>query len=215
MLKTLFFASKTILCLIYLLTEFGQAVRENLARGKRLIVIFRYSRPCYLSIYLVPLDVLYRFCDSTRDETNNAHLQKFNCPTPPPTSRQWTYVIQGRECKGHMRPVRPFWTEIYYMGVIKNQELKWSFVGALTLSNPIYERGYVLISHRASSPGSPPVWILPSPFSHMVWYPRFKIKMKWMSASNRILALFRLSEPRKEPEVDFINLNKTRNVISM
>ena len=36
-----------------------------------------------------------------------------------------------------------------------------------------------------------------------------------MSASNRILALFRLSEPRKEPEVDFINVNKTRNVISM
>ena len=52
---------------MYLLTEFGRSVRENLAQGKRLIVIFRYSRPCYLSICLVPLDVLYRFCDSTRD----------------------------------------------------------------------------------------------------------------------------------------------------
>ena len=52
---------------MYLLTEFGRSVRENLAQGKRLIVIFRYFRPCYLSICLVPLDVLYRFCDSTRD----------------------------------------------------------------------------------------------------------------------------------------------------
>ena len=33
------------------------------------------------------------------------------------------YVIQGREYKGHTRPKRPFRTEIYYMGVVKNREL--------------------------------------------------------------------------------------------
>ena len=169
-----------------------------------------------LFIYLVPLDVLYRFCDSTRDVRLIMPICKnliVQLPRQRPANGlMWFRDVNTKGIRGH---VRPFWTEIYYMGVVKNRELKWSFVGALTLSNPIYERGYVLISHGASSPGSPPIWILPSPSSYMVWYPRFKIKMKWMSASNRILALFRLSEPRKAPEVDFINVNKTRNVISM
>ena len=169
------------LCLMYLLTEFGRSVRENLAQGKRLIVIFRYSRPCYLSICLVPLDVLYRFCDSTRDVRLIMPICKnliVQLPRQRPANGlMWFRDVNTKGIRGH---VRPFWTEIYYMGVVKNRELKWSFVGALTLSNPIYERGYVLISHRASSPGSPPIWILPSPSSYMVWYPRFKIKMKWM-----------------------------------
>ena len=169
-----------------------------------------------LFIYLIPLDVLYRFCDSTRDVRLIMPICKnliVQLPRQRPVNGlMWFRDVNTKGIRGH---VRPFWREIYYMEVVKNRELKWSFVEALTLSNPIYERGYVLISHRASSPGSPPVWILPSPFSHMEWYPRFKIKMKWMSASNRILALFRLSEPRKAPEVDFINVNKTRNVISM
>ena len=135
----------------------------------------------WLSICLVPLDVLYRFCDSTRDVRLIMPICKnliVQLPRQRPANGlMWFRDVNTKGIRGH---VRPFWTEIYYMGVVKNRELKWSFVGALTLSNPIYERGYVLISHRASSPGSPPIWILPSPSSYMVWYPRFKIKMKWM-----------------------------------
>lgn len=127
------------LCLMYLLTEFGRSVRENLAQGKRLIIIFRYSVILDHVIYLsntswCTLSLLWQHWGC---ETNNAHLQKFNCPCPPPTSRQWTYVIQGREYKGHTRPKRPFRTEIYYMGVVKNRELKWSFVGALEITSKL------------------------------------------------------------------------------
>ena len=141
---------------MYLLTEFGRSVRENLAQGKRLIIIFRYSVILDHVIYLsntswCTLSLLWqhRGC-----ETNNAHLQKFNCPCPPPTSRQWTYVIQGREYKEHTRPKRHFRTGIYYMGVVKNRELKWSFVGALEISSKLPPAEYFLLATCRACPSA-------------------------------------------------------------
>lgn len=106
-----------------------------------------------LFIYLIPLGVLYRFCDNTGDARLIMPIYKNSIAhvlhQRPANGLMWFRDVNTKGIRGH---VRPFRTEIYYMGVVKNRELKWSFVGALEITSKLPPAEYFLLATCRACP---------------------------------------------------------------